>query len=361
MTVNPVFAQTHSQLKSSDGEYPFPNIGISNDGGHHHGESDSMPGSPFKDLAAKIKSVDGFDEAATILGQVFPDAAGSIAAGSILVFATPLVWLGVSGMRSEYQQARGEFIRIAKLESSASEKLRKLAANSEKWQKYLSDQFGIQHSNIKIQNQQSKAQSKDLDIAIALTEYQSAKNQAFVTELANKFGWTGMSAMSGMLGGMLLGSAASALEVSMDFGLGAVALEGAASALELSAGAVFIPAQLFMSAYALNRKRQGKRLTKVLEQNISTINAAQLAELSVQTLKNIRSIINMQKFFTKKHSISYGNQTAVGQSLMLTGTALGMTGAGLAITAPAFLLGGPLTIGPAIKRIRYSNRVLAII
>ena len=350
------FGKKYIQLKNPR-TYEYNNraelISITIDPDHGHDEDVDRQPSALQGLSNRIKSVDGFDEAATLLGQLLPDLAGSLAAGSILTLATPLVWLGVTGMKQEYKEARLEFIHIAQSRESIEARLKAIAASSQKWQKVLNDKYGFQYKEDLAKD--PKTFSKE-ELAATLVEHQAIRNAAFVNSLGARYGWTGMAGMGGMMSGMIMGLSSAVAEVTLDMGVGGAALDATAGALEVSAGSFFMPAQILMSGYALNRKRQGKRALKILDQASHTFAGDKGNGLSPATSEHVLSLITKQKKFIKKHSVKYGNRTAVGQSFMLAGTALGLSGMGLLITAPAYLIGAPLTIGTAISRIVNSEK-----
>ena len=79
---------------------------------HHQHEDEESFRQKLNDLADELKAVDGIDETANLVGQIFPGLAAPIATATILAIATPFVFLGIIGMKHEYEQAKEELKEI---------------------------------------------------------------------------------------------------------------------------------------------------------------------------------------------------------------------------------------------------------
>ncbi len=318
---------------------------------HHHEEDPSF----FNRLADQIKSVDGIDETAHLLGQILPGLAGPIATASILTFATPLVWLGVVGMRHEYQEAKEQFDEILQAEISTKEKLYNLAKLSLQQRKHLAQNLGIEFEETQ-EIPELNEQFSDFEFAELIHKNQVAQNKRMILAISKKYGWTGILGMSGMFAGMIPATAAASLEIADEITKGTVeALESAASIFEMVAGSFFLVGQVAMAVYAGSRAVQGKKGIAALKNN-AEIFQKHATTIKPKNKEHIEQIIAKQSQFIHNHSVRYGKLTVAGQVFMSSGTIAGMTGVGLPVAASLLAVGAPLTIQPAISRIIWQEK-----
>lgn len=340
----------HEQVHASS---TFINIFPSSEHHHHHHaeDADETPirtkkVSWIKRLLKQLRSVDGVDETAHLLGQILPGIGAPIATASILGLATPLVWLGVSGMREEYHGASEQLHDILASQKNTEDKLRALAGFSDQWRHYLTNKLGLEPITLAGITRTGDYSAEKL--AQEIVKLQNLKDKALIAQIAKRWGWTGIVGMSGMFAGMFPATAAACAEIAEHAGAGASA-GNAASILGMAAGGAFLAGQTAMTIYAANRARMGKHAVTILDDYIKKI-----PESSVK--KHLTEILESQKQYIYKHSIRYGAMTVAGQAFMMTGTALGMTGVGAAIALPFLGVGAPLTIYPAIDRILVQER-----
>ena len=319
---------------------------------HNHGGDVEQEQGFLSRLANKIKSVDGIDETANLAGQILPGIAAPIAVATILVAATPFVWLGVLGMKEEYKTACEEFDEISTRRIAIENKISEMMSFAQKKREILQQKFGLE---IPENSQEVPQKGSMLGVAYYAAEYQSLRNKELIAALGKKFGWTGLVGMSGMFAGMLPATAAAGLEIANEISAN-VALESAALALEMAAGSCFLVGQVAMSAYAINRGNQGLKAKEILLKSKEIFESNCSKYLSENSSRNVNEIIDQQIRFNQKHSIEYGALTTAGQGFMIAGTILGMTGIGLVATVPMFGIGAPLTIGGALQRIYYQEK-----
>jgi hypothetical protein len=325
--------------------------------GHSHGHKGPLLSSSetrrqrsiFRRIGSNIKSVDGIDEFATLAGQLFPGIGQHIATLAILVPATPFVWMGVLGMKEEYEEARNAYREILESERETKKKLQALATHSAEWCARINRRCGL---NLSFETPASSDETPGTvdDYAEQIVKYQSLQADKLLTAMERKYGWTGLVGMSGMFVGMLAAIADSSAEIaaaaSSTIETSATA---AASALSAVAGGFFLVGQVAMSAYAGNKARMGHKQIKRLHTQKETLTTTGIDP-------HINEILDREITYIKKHSTRYGKATIFGQACMASGTIAGLSGAGLAVTLPLFAIGAPATIIPAIHRIITEKR-----
>ena len=324
-------------------------------------ESDNPILRSLSNISSKIKSVDGIDEMANLAGQILPGIAAPIATSTILIAATPFVWLGVIGMKEEYEEAKDEFEKIIGRTSNIEDKFVDLIDFTRTYQRTLKDKFNVDLDELNLENISRNAELESLDrgeeyirFVENIVDHLSLNNKKIIGELGKKYGWTGFVGMSGMFAGMLPASASAVLEVINEIQSSAILLS-TSMALQLTAGACFIPGQAFMGVYAYNRKKQGLISQDILLSVKDTFKAGSKDMLADDMRDNVEQFIDKLITYNNKHSIEYGDLTMAGQAFMIAGSACSMTGVGLLAAGPLFGVGAPLTIYGAIQRIYYDG------
>lgn len=299
-------------------------------------------------IITKIKSVDGIDELASLLGQILPGIAGPIATSSVLSIATPFVWLGVLGMKQEYKEACKEFTELLESKEGNRDKLIKLSSCSDKWRELINKKCKL---DIPPSSKKDFSACEEMtidELAKAITENQKLKNEEFITRLGKKYGWTGLLGMSGMFAGMIPGAAAGFASIADQVKSSATAAS-VASTLGVISGSFFLVGQTAMIVYAGNRIRQGRRKISMIEEKLSILETCE--NLSQDTKSHLETIFKQERKYVRSHSTRYGAATIAGQAFMVSGTAAGLSGVGLPVSLPLLAIGAPTTIVPAIKRV----------
>ncbi len=333
-------------------------------------------------LADKIKSVDGIDETAHLLGQILPGIAAPIATASILTFATPFVFLGIIGMKHEYEQAKEELVAILESgDDSTREILQNLTKFSADKIKILNERLNLKLSDSQIELIERQAENtniSDSEFVENIYNHTAILNRKAILKISKKYGWTGILGMSGMSAGMIPASAAAGMEIATESlaDNAPIALEISANIAEKVAGSFFLIGQSAMFAYAISRGVQGKKGKETLDlaqeifQNFISRDIypklqpqiyglseeesdykALILEVVDKSTANILEIFDRENFYLNKTSIQYAKHTAIGQVFMGAGTICGLSGAGIIVAAPLLAIGAPLTISPAIQRI----------
>ncbi len=331
---------------------------------HFHGYEYGVDSSGFlKMLADKIKSVEGIDESANAIGQVMPTNLAPVAASVILAVAIPFVWLGVLGMKNEYEEAKSQFEQIIFRQINAKNKIQDLQNFAQKYRSVLQEKFGLnleeevdlQGSVYSLLHRKDLQKISEIDqLAYQACEYQTLENKKLIAQLGKKFGWTGVVGMSGMFAGMFPSLAISSLEVVQQIQATA-AIESAIIALKLASNSLFIAGEVAMIGYAANRWKQGILANEDLKKAEVAFDKNS-AVLKQTTQKNIKEIFAKQRRFIQKHSVEYGKATVAGQSLMIGGSSISMTGLGFLAGVPLLGIGLPVTIGAAFSRIFYQDK-----
>ena len=309
----------------------------------------------FETLINNIKSTDGFDDTAQLVGGFVHGTASPIVAASILTFAIPFTLLGVLGMKNEYEEAKHRFEQILSDQGEIKIKLQNLHNFSEENRRVLQEKFQLD-----LPENQDFAKDfftdKKLDrISYEIGQYQSLKNKELIFQLVKKIGWTGFGGLTLMLGGVIEATASSGVSIANEIN-SSPALQSAIPVLNLASGATFLVAQVLLSAYGINVWQQGVKQNEALEKIEKTFVEHAQGFMQKSTLQNVQEIFAKQKKFTQKHSVEYGRSTALGQALMAGGTLAGMTGAGLIVSGPIFVLGTPLVFCSTTSRIIYQEK-----
>ncbi len=333
-----------------------------NHGHHHEHEDEESFRQRLNDLADELKAVDGIDETANLVGQIFPGLAAPIATATILAVATPLVFLGIIGMKHEYEQAKEELKDILAAQISAQEKLQQLSQLSNSRRRFLNERLGLEIA----QSEAAPVMAFTVNTTAADNKFlnkiyaaQMTANRRMILEISKKYGWSGVLGMSGMFAGMIPALTSAVLEIveetaSKGSSL-ATSMEAAAHIAHQVAGSFFLVGQVAMAAYAVSRGVAGVKGRKILEDSKASFEsfAAQFSEDDevIKAANSVLQIFKKKQYFLDKTSIEYAKLTVTGQVFMGAGTICGLSGAGLAATVPLFAIGAPLTIYPAVKRI----------
>jgi hypothetical protein len=324
-------------------------------GSHSDGDEEDVEQNLFLRIISQIKSVDGIDEAATVLGQILPGLAGPVAASIVMCGACIAVPLGFFGMKEEYKDAVKEYHRILAKQVDTKSKLSELCAHNNKLRQLIAKKFGID-----IPENNEAVEHKDLpldQLGYYLVEAETLKTKKVISALDKKWGWLGAAGMAGMSAGMVPGAISSIMSAAMADNSSIVTptLVATASGLKIASGAIFAPAQVAMGAYGIHRMRQGIIAKKQIKKNRDTFKTyASKQGLSEQ--KNVEEIAAASISSLNKTSIYYGGITAAGQAVMLTSNMMGIFGVTLPIAAPFMAVGAAATIIPAVMRIVAQNQ-----
>lgn len=324
--------------------------------GHHHGKKkdlDFSSGTKRQRKALQVleslRSLDGFDEFATLIGQLFPGIGQHIATLSILAPALPFVWLGLLGMKGEYREAVGEYKKILHSNNDSITKLTKLASFSRHYCDIINRRCGLELSFPSYKPRKHEKASID-DISLEIFHFQELQTDKLLRGIERKYGWTGLVGMGGMFTGMLASVSDACAEIAAAASP-SIEVSASASAAVLSAvaGGLFLVGQVAMSGYAANKVRVGKKQIKRLKSQQSILHNN--STLDPQYSDHINDILLREISYIKKHSVKYGAATIVGQAFMASGVIMGLSGVGLMASLPLFAIGAPATIIPAIYRI----------
>ncbi len=309
----------------------------------------------FETLINNIKSADGFDDAAQMIGRLFHGTGSHVAAACVLTLAIPFTLLGVLGMKDEYEEAKHRFEQILSGQDDIKIKLQNLHNFSQENRRVLQEKFQLDLPENQDFTKDFFTDKKIDQISYAIGQYQSLKNKELVFQLVKKIGWTGFGGLTLMLGGVIEATASSGVSIANGIN-SSPALQPAIPALNLASGATFLVAQVLLSVYGINVWQQGVKQNEALEKIEKTFVEHAQGFVQKSTLQNVQEIFAKQKKFTQKHSIEYGKSTGLGQALMAGGTLAGMTGAGLIVTGPIFALGTPLVLSGTASRITYQGK-----
>lgn len=286
------------------------------------------------------KGIDGLDEMAAGLCNFLPKIAKAPATASSLGLLSIFVLFGVLGMKEEFKEALEELTNILNQQETATAELAKF---SDRWRTFLAKKFNVDFSRQPPPSSNSDGPINAEEMATELQKWEEAENKKFAGVLGKTYGWTGFAGMFGMLCGMLPNTTLNILSSAQ---AGSAA---ATAALTIAGGASFFIGQIFMSAYAINRWRQGESLEATLKETNARIHAS--TAISDDTKNSIIEINNKQLHYTYKLYKEYGVATLLGQLSMALAslTTLGVLSAPAA--TPCLAVGIPLTLGAAISRI----------
>jgi hypothetical protein len=329
---------------------------------HHEHEDEESFRQRLNDLADELKAVDGIDETANLVGQIFPGLAAPIATLSILAIATPLVFLGIIGMKHEYEQAKEDLKDILAAQKSVQEKLQQLNELSNAQRRLLNEKLGLeiaQSETTPVRAFTESTAAADNKFLNQIYAAQMIANRRMILEISKKYGWSGVLGMSGMFAGMIPAVTSAALEIVEETASSgsslATSMEAAAHIAHQVAGSFFLVGQVAMAAYAGSRLYAGVKGRKILEDSKASFeDFAQQFQEDEEVAKATSAVLQIFKkkqYFLNKNSIQYAKLTIAGQVFMGAGTICGLSGVGLAATVPLFAIGAPLTIYPAVNRI----------
>lgn len=325
---------------------------------HHQHEDEESFRQKLNDLADELKAVDGIDETANLVGQIFPGLAAPIATATILAIATPFVFLGIIGMKHEYEQAKEELKEILASQKTAKEKLQELSNLSNSRRQLLNERLQLD-----LEATQPRAAStgiaNDNEFLQQIYQAEMIANRGMILAISKQYGWSGILGMSGMFAGMIPATISAGFEIAKE-----TANEGSALATTMEAcahiahqvaGSLFLVGQVAMSIYAAGRGVAGAKGRKILENSQTSFEDFLLQfqgdEEVARAGAAVLQIFKKKQYFLDKTSIEYAKLTVAGQIFMGAGTICGLSGAGLTASIPLFAIGAPLTIYPAIKRI----------
>lgn len=303
-------------------------------------------------VAANIKSVDGIDELATLLGQILPGIAGPIATTSVLTFAAPFVWLGIIGMKEEYEEALQEFQYILEDKATSRDKLAILSLHSAKYTDVINRKLGL---NIKFDpNVIIESDKMNIDrLAKQILVHQKLQNDKLIAGIEKRYGWNGALGMAGMFAGILTATGAAVSEIIAIVTSNVVAAN-VASMLVYASGGTFIVGQTAMSIYAGSKAHQGFKKVNQLKSLKSGVDKSVF--ISNQSKSNVSEILQKEADFIKRDRVRYGIATIIGQSFMFAGVVASLSGVGILASVPLFVIGTAFTIVPAVDRIITEKR-----
>lgn len=326
--------------------------------GHSHGaltEEELKNQNIFSKIGSKIKSVDGIDETATLLGQILPGLAGPIATSTVLTVAAPFVWLGILGMKEEYQEAVHEFNDIVTKETSSRDKLVQLAQSSKQYSDVINRKLGL---NIKFDSQiEVKSNKLSLNrLANQIVKHQNVRNDKIIAAIGRKYGWNGALGMAGMFGGVVgaTGAAVSDIVSMTTSGTVSSVASTTASIFSYIASGLFIIGQTAMSIYAGTKASQGVKELRNLNNVKHSIQDSIIVDSQIK--RGVTGFLGKAASYIRSNKVKYGIATVIGQSFMFAGVVAGLTGVGLLASVPLFAIGTSLTIVPAIRRIISEGR-----
>ncbi len=320
---------------------------------------------PFKRAYDELRSIDGIDEFATLVGQIFPKLGQSIVTLGVVVPATPFVAMGAAGAISESIEHFKEIypdlmLDLASQKSAIFDQLRKegltgteITEIETKFEKALA--YLRENGSDKLRYQIDLYERADADRKIERLE----RN-------ASVLGAAGMTAMTVGMGPMAVQAAAGIVEHTANqvFYEGMMVAKDAGivgSTAALVGGAIVLPAQIAIAVQGGVRVVNGIKADKALKKSSAAIGKLVAHpeygnSISGGAKESAQELLARRRYYNAHHSISAGSATAAGQSLMAAGTvaSMGVVSApiGLALTAA----GAPLTIGGAVQRVVYLNK-----
>lgn len=309
----------------------------------------------------QLKSLDGIDEVAQALGQILPGLAGPLATAATLTLATPFVWLGLLGMKEEYEEACKEYNEILRSRKEADAKLLAMADNGDKWRKFLSRKLhlGIDDNSAAPHGALGAlaldAQGLD-QFAHQVVECEVLRNKEFVAALSRKYGWTGVVGMGGMFVGMLPATASAGIQIFNKAGITSQAALGASSILTTVSSSAFLVGQIAMSVYAANKVREGQAKEKVLCSNKKQFIKHAVPQIKPTTANAVLEDTQSELELNRKCNIQYGYGTVLGQMFMSAGTVVSLSGLGTLVGILLVAIGAPITVFAAIWRIFFSHK-----
>lgn len=350
---------------------------------------------PFVAAYNNLRSIDGIDDFASLLGMSLPQLEQAIATLVTLGVATPFVAVGAKGtidecierFREDYPQIlqklheREEAI-LGLLERSSTpsadiEKIRQMFKES---QGFLSACTGRAVSPRDIaeavthlarsaataeQGAGEAARAGDdaerLDAALAyqVARYAQDRSTEASEKIDRNFSAPTAAAMTGMTGGMVLSMADSIAGIVEGAApAGSAASQGAATAgavLGTAATAVFLPSQLAMTAVGASKCVTGVMRHQQLKGDRQALHSVREA-LDPAVFRAVDQGLKRLGYYNKHHSIAHGATMAVGQGLMAAGSIASLTGVAGLVGVLLAAVGAPLTIGAAIEKIVYEKK-----
>ncbi|MBB4015832.1 hypothetical protein GGR16_000838 [Chelatococcus caeni] len=344
---------------------------------------------PFVAAYENLRSVDGIDDFASLLGMSLPQLQQAIATLAILGVATPFVAVGAKGAIDECtERFREDFPQLLQKLHEREEAIIDLLERSGTSPADVERIKGMFRESQGLLSACAGRTVAPQDIAEAVMDlarsaaaarpdaggngeqpgtalaYQAARyardrSTATSEKIDRNFSIPTAAAMTGMTGGMVLSMADSVAGIVEGAApAGSVASQGAATAgavLGTAATAAFLPSQLAMAAVGASkcvtgvmRHRQLKGDRQALQSVRDLIDPAVFRAVE-QGLKRLG-------YYNKHHSIVHGAGMAAGQSLMAAGSIASLTGVAGLVGVLLAAVGAPLTVGAAVEKIVYEKK-----
>lgn len=344
---------------------------------------------PFVAAYNNLRSVDGIDDFASLLGMSLPQLQQAIATLAILGVATPFVAIGAKGAIDECtERFREDFPQLLQklhereeaiidlLERSGTppadvERIRGMFRES---QGLVSACAGrpvspqdIAEAVMDLAQGAAAARPEaggdgvqpDAALAYQAARYARDRSTATSEKIDRNFSVPSAAAMTGMTGGMVLSMADSVAGIVEGAAPAcSVASQGAATAsavLGTAATAVFLPSQLAMAAVGASKGVTGKMRHRQLKGDRQALQSVrELVDPAV--FRAVDQGLKRLGYYNKHHSIIYGAGMATGQSLMAAGSIASLTGVAGIVGVLLAAVGAPLTVGAAVEKIVYEKK-----
>ena len=265
---------------------------------HHHAHhTTDKKTSGFKKKLKKVgdffKGTDGWDELGSGIGQTLPGIGQHIATLSVLSILTPFVYLGVKGMASEMDEAKENLHEIQETKKALLEKIQDIFKL-----KLDPNIFNKGANNFENLTKTLKHYVNDKDFkekAELFSEYANNLIQEKIAKTADDATPYGLTAMTGMLGGMVAATLRSGAEIASTAHPTIHALETTALALEIATAGFFIPAQIAMIVYAGKKVDEGKIIQNKLEHDKESVKLLYHLNDTQELTKDIKNVVSEYK------------------------------------------------------------------
>ena len=341
---------------------------------------------PFVAAYNHLRSIDGIDDFASLLGMTLPQLQQAIATLGILGIATPFVAIGAKGAIDEcLERFRKDF---PQLQQKLHEREDAIVSLLERYGTPPADTARIREMFAQSRTLLSACTGKSVsprDIAaavLALTPGAAAQpgrdgerpDAALACHLARHmqdraaatsgridrdFSVPTAASMTGMTAGMVLSMADSAAGIVEGAApAGSAASQGAAAAsavLGTAATAVFLPSQLAMATVGVSKCVTGVMRHRQLKADRQALRSAR-DFIDPAVFRAVDQGLTRLGYYNKHHSIAHGVGLAAGQALMAAGSIASLTGVAGLVGVLLAAVGAPLTIGAAAQRIVYERK-----
>lgn len=344
---------------------------------------------PFVAAYENLRSVDGIDDFASLLGMSLPQLQQAIATLAILGVATPFVAVGAKGTIDEcLERFRQDFplllqklhereeaiIDLLERSGTSPADVERIKGMFRESQGLVSACTGrtvppqdIAEAVMDLARKTAAARPEargngeqpNATLAYQAARYARDRSTATSEKIDRNFSIPTAAAMTGMTAGMVLSMADSIAGIVEGAApAGSAASQGATTAaavLGTAATAAFLPSQLAMAAVGASKCVTGVMRHRQLKGDRLALRGVRDL-LDPAVFRAVDQGLKRLGYYNRHHSIVHGAGMAAGQSLMAAGSIASLTGVAGLVGVLLAAVGAPLTVGAAVEKIVYEKK-----